>query len=77
MALLEKVVDAQLEICLHFQAWIPPLIWNGKKYGWGDVNGVLPPINFLIPDGEGGHIKAKFHTAEMRWEVIDPVQSDV
>lgn len=73
MALLERSIDTQVEECILFKVYIPPLEYNGRKYkltdAQGNIQGSLPPINFLIPDGEGGLIKARFHSEHMRWEV--------
>jgi len=64
------------EECLRVQIWVPPLeLPDGRRFKVTDAGGyamgVFPPISFLIADGAGGHIKAKFHAAESRWELVE------
>lgn len=72
MALLLKSFDAQVEECIHVQLWIPPLIIDGRKLKFGniDIQGSIPPINFLIPDGDN-LVKARFYPQQMRWELVE------
>lgn len=77
MTELKEAIKFEIEECVKFQVYIPPLVMpDGRKLKLGSttgsIQGVLPPIDFLVPDPENNNlVKARFHATEMRWEIIE------
>jgi len=76
MTELKQSIKFEIEECIKFQVYIPPLeMEDGRRLSivdkTGNIQGSLPPIRFLVFDPDNNwFINAIFHSAEMRWEVV-------
>ena len=78
MTELKRAVVFEIEECIKYQVFIPPLVMpDGRKLkimdSTGHVNTNLPPLKFLVHDPDNNtDITAVFYPMEMRWEVAIP-----